>query len=397
MNSNDTWDPRSPAALANPLETYDNMRRKCPVAHSEYLNYSVFGHAEVMRIVNDHATFSSKASSHVSVPNSMDPPQHTAWRQLIDPYFSAARVQAFEPVCQQISKGLVQALPRNQSVELMFALAHPFSLRIQCAFLGWPASLHEPLRQWIIKKNLATLAADRHAIQAVATEFDATIRKLLQQRRAAGTQAPDDVTTSLLHASIAGRAITEQEIVSILRNWTVGELGTIASSVGIIANFLATHPDIQNNLRQNPEQIYAANDEILRIHAPLIANRRCPRQPVEIGGVKIPAGERITIMWAAANRDEKVFANPTQFSLEREPELNLLYGAGIHACPGAALARLELKTIIQALLADTHSIRPIADDPPSVAIYPASGYSELKLQLGHVDGAVAHYYKPKTP
>lgn len=383
MTSHQDWDPRAPEVLADPIAAYDRMRQRCPVAHSDYLHHSVFRHADVMRILTDHDTFSSRASRHVSVPNSMDPPEHTAWRALIEPYFGPDRMADFEPECRRICAELVAALPRNTSVEIMFGLAHPFALRMQCAFLGWPDSLHEPLRQWIHKKNVATLSGDAHAIAAVATEFDQTIRDLLQERRLAGDQAPDDATTRLMRATIHGRTPTEDEIVSILRNWTVGELGTMASSVGIIAHYLATHPGLQDQLRRDPALVHAANDEILRIHAPLIANRRSPTCPVRVGDTDVQPGERLTLIWASANRDEAVFGDPDEFRLDRDPALNLLYGAGIHACPGAPLARMELVAIIQALLADTWTLAPSKEHPPMPAIYPVSGYRQAILMLRH--------------
>jgi cytochrome P450 len=383
MSTIQDWDPRAPEVLADPIAAYDHMRQRCPVAHSEYLHHSVFRHADVMRILLDHKTYSSQASSHVSVPNSMDPPEHTAYRQVIEPYFSPARMAEFEPVCRAICAELVRALPRDADVEIMFGLAHPFALRMQCAFLGWPAKLHEPLLQWIHKKNVATLSGDSHAIAAVANEFDDTIRALLKSRRAAGDQAPDDATTRLLHETVNGQPLAEEEIVSILRNWTVGELGTMASSIGIIADYLARHPDLQQQLRAQPELVRPANDEILRIHAPLIANRRTPTCPVRLGDRQIQAGERLTLIWASANRDEHVFGDPDEFRLDRDPSLNLLYGAGIHACPGAPLARLELVAMIQALLADTRDITPVQDQPPMPAVYPASGYRQAHLHLHH--------------
>lgn len=381
MSSHQDWDPRSPEVLADPIAAYDHMRQRCPVAHSDYLHHSVFRHADVMRIVMDHDTFSSQASRHVSVPNSMDPPEHTAWRALIEPYFGPDRIAEFAPVCQAICDDLVGALPHNSSVEIMFGLAHPFALRMQCAFLGWPDSLHEPLRQWIHKKNVATLSGDTHAIAAVATEFDQTIRDLLKERRQAGDQVPDDATSRLMQATIHGRHPTEDEIVSILRNWTVGELGTMASSVGIIAYYLATHPALQDTLRQDPGLIRAANDEILRIHAPLIANRRTPRCPVHVAGTPLQAGDRVTLIWASANRDETVFGDPDEFRLDRDPALNLLYGAGIHVCPGAPLARLELERMIKTLLSATTRLQPSDEHPPIPAVYPASGYRQAILQL----------------
>lgn len=381
MTSPQDWDPRAPEVLADPIAAYDRMRHRCPVAHSDYLHHSIFRHADVVRILMDPQTFSSQASRFVSVPNSMDPPEHDAYRRMIEPYFDTQRMAAFEPVCRSISADLIAGLRVEAPCEIMFALAHPFALRTQCAFLGWPDSLHEPLLQWINQKNIATLSGDSHAIAAVATAFDETIRALLHARRQAGNLNADDATARLMRERVMGRPLADDELVSILRNWTVGELGTIASSVGIILNYLAHHPDVQQQLRDKPALVPVANDEILRIHAPLTANRRTPTCPVQIGGMSIAPGERLTLIWASANRDEAVFGDPDEFRLDRDPSLNLLYGAGIHACPGAPLARLELETVVQAALAGTCAIEPVPDQPPMRAVYPLSGYRQLTLRM----------------
>lgn len=131
-----------------------------------------------------------------------------------------------------------------------------------------------------------------------------------------------------------GRPLHRGEIVSILRNWTAGEVGTISAAVGILAHYVAVHPALQQDLRDDPTLLPAAIDEILRLHGPLVANRRVTTRPVEIRGRKIAAGERISLNWIAANRDGRVFADPEIFRLDRDPTANLLYGAGIHVCPG---------------------------------------------------------------
>ena len=245
-------------------------------------------------------------------------------------------MNAFEPECRRIADALVAELPRGEDFDLMTAFAQPFALRIQCAFMGWPASLHEPLRQWIGRNHAATRAGDRTAMAQIAVEFDGHIKQQLVVRRDAGEQAPDDVTSRLLHESINGRPLSDEEIVSIVRNWTVGELGTIAASVGIVVQYLAAHPALQAELRQQADALADAIDEILRIHAPLIANRRVTTCPVEIGGRRLEAGERLTLIWASANRDEAVFGDPDAFDPVRNRDNNLLYGAGVHVCPGAA-------------------------------------------------------------
>ena len=177
-----------------------------------------------------------------------------------------------------------------------------------------------------------------------------------------------------------GRHLTDEEIVSILRNWTVGELATISACVGILAHFMATEIPLQSQLRANPAQLPAAIDEILRIHAPLLSSRRITTAAVEIGGVTIAAGERITLDWASANRDGRVFESPLEFRLDRDPRMNLLYGAGIHVCPGAPLARLELLVLMEELLARTELA--LAPGRRRVgASYPASGFDSCPLQV----------------
>lgn len=374
------WDPRSASVLADQRRAYDQMREQCPVAWSDYAQWSVFRHADVNRILHDHRSFSSQVSRHISVPNGMDPPQHTAYRSIIESYFSLDRMTAFEPICRGIAEELACAVLKGKQTELMADFAHPFALRIQCAFMGWPLSLQGPLQSWVTRNNQATLVRDRTALAALAAEFEELIADLLAARRKPDTQN-NDLTAALMNEQINGRLLNELEIASILRNWTVGEIGTIAASVGIIGQFLANHPQVQQQLRDDPQKLWLANDEILRIHGPLVDNRRRTTCPVSIGERQIDAGVSITLNWIAANRDPEVFPEPNTFSLERDPAQNLLYGAGIHVCPGAPLARMELVICIGKLLEHSERLQLLDNDPATLATYPASGYARLPLQL----------------
>ncbi|TFH87688.1 cytochrome P450 [Billgrantia azerbaijanica] len=375
------WDPRAESVLEDQIAAYDALRSRCPVAYSDYLQWSLLRHADVRRVLEDHETFSNAASRHLSVPNAMDPPEHTRFRRLIEPYFGPEPMAAFAPRCRAIAEDLVARLPETGEVEAMAELGQDFALEIQCAFMGWPASLHEPLRDWTRRQHAATLAGDRQALGELALEFDGVIRDLLETRRAAGEAAPDDVTTRIMNETVEGRALSDEEIVSILRNWTVGELGTISASIGILVRYLAANPELQARLRGEPELLPAAIDEILRLDAPLMSNRRRTTRPVEIGGRHIPAGERLTILWGSANRDAAVFGDPDEFRLDRDPADNLLYGAGIHVCPGAPLARLELRLFMEALLAGTVHLAPMDGKPAVRARFPAGGYSRVPLRV----------------
>lgn len=382
-NPHESWDPRSPEVQSDQVRAYDELRAQCPVAHSEAFGWSLMRHADVVRALHDPETFSNAVSVHLNVPNGMDPPEHTRYREIVDRYFTAELVGAFEPDCRAIARELVADLPRGEVAFVMTRLAEPFALRVQTEYLGWPRALTEPLRDWAARSRDATASGDRSRTAAVAAEFDAIVTAMLDERRDAGPAAPDDLTTRLLHERIEGRPLSDEELVSTLRNWTAGELATIAASVGIVAHHLATRPQDQALLRAHPELVGPAVDEILRIHPPLISNRRVTTCPVTVGGTDLDAGERVTLLWASANRDEDVFGDPDELRLDRDPSLNLLYGAGIHWCPGAPFARMELRVVTEELLAATESLAPAPPDAgePERASYPASGFSRLPLVL----------------
>jgi cytochrome P450 len=373
------WNPRATEVLGDPLRAYDALRRRCPVARSDYLHWSVLRHADVMRVLHDPDNFGNAASSHVSIPNGMDPPEHTPWRALVERYFTPAQVAAFAPVARATVRPLVQALPAG-ALEWMEGFAHDCAVRLLCAFMEWPQQLEAPLREWTRRNQAATLAGDRQAMAAVAFEFDAQIRAQLEACRAQPRPGTDP-TSRLLRETIEGRPVRDDELVSILRNWTVGELSTLAASIGILAGYLAAHPDLQRRLRSHPELLGPAIDEILRIHPPLIANRRVVRQRACVGQRPLGGGARVTLLWASANRDEAVFGDPDAFRLDRDPALNLLYGAGLHVCPGADLSRLQLRVVIEELLAGTGELALESDRPAVHARYPAGGFSEIVLHV----------------
>lgn len=372
------WDPRSDDVLRDQRAAYDEMRRNCPVAYSDFSQWSVFRHADVTRIIHDPITFSNAVSQHLSVPNGMDPPEHTVYREIIDAYFSPERMNTFEPVCREIAINLLQA---RGEVELMTAVAVPFAVRGQCAFLGWTLDLEKPLADWTKRNYQATLAQDRQALSDIARELEEFIDEMLEERRQKGAGPEADITASLMHEKVWGRPLSNEEIASITRIWTVGEIGSIASSIGILVQYLAKHTDLQHQLRAEPSLLPVAIDEILRIHGPLVASRRITTCPVTIGERSIGAGERISLNWVSVNRDAEVFEEPDTFRLDRNPDDNLLYGAGIHVCPGAPLARMEMRVFMEEILQRTTQIQLAANESPIKAVYPASGFATLPINF----------------
>lgn len=375
------WDPKSEEVLRDQRMAYDQMRERCPVAYSGLMEWSLFRHEDVTRVLHNHETFSNSVSEHISVPNGMDPPEHTTYRRLIEPYFASERMDAFEPLCREIVMTLVQNTLASNEVELIIDFAQPFAARVQCAFLGWPAALHEPLIRWIIKNHEATIAQDRLTLSEHAREFEGIVDDILETCLQTGAKPEVNVSAALMHERVGGQPLRREEIASLLRNWTVGEIGTISAAVGILVHYLALHTELQMQLRADPGILPTAIDEILRIHAPLVANRRITTHPVKIGGRELGTGERISLNWMAANRDGRVFEAPDTFRLDRDPSKNLLYGAGIHACPGAPLARMELRVVMEELLKHSTAIELAPDKSPTNSCYPASGFSALPLKI----------------
>lgn len=388
-NPKPDWDARAPAVQQDQRAAYDRMRHTCPVAYDDYLGYTLFRHEDIAYALAHPEQFSNRVSTrHIAVPSGMDAPEHTAFRAINDKYYTPERMAAFAPACRAVIRTLIAETPRGEVVDIMDGFAQRYAMRIQNAFLGWPEALEAPLTAWIEKNRRATLARDPTAIAQVVLEFDGYIHDLLQERRDAGDAAPNDITTELLYDEVAlpegRRRMTEEELVSLLRNWTVGELSTVSASAGIVLHFLAAHPAEQQRLRENPAAIPAAVEEIMRLEDPLVSNRRITACPVHIGGRDLPAGSRVTLNWLSANRDEAAFPDAHEYRPERDQSANLVYGAGIHACPGAPLARLELRLLVEEVLAATASIR-FAGDGTAVsenAVYPVAGYSSVRVVLG---------------
>lgn len=385
------WNLRSDSVQKNQVAAYDAMRHTCPVAHDEFMGYSVFKNADVRHVVeNPHLYSNAVSTRHIAVPNGMDAPEHTAFRAINDKYFTPERMAAFEPKIRAVVRDLVAELPRGTETDVMGGFAQAYAMRIQNAFMGWPATLEKPLIDWIEKNRVATLRRDREQIARVALEFDTYIRELLDARRAqAAAGAATDVTAELLTDTVnlpgqPPRTMTDEEIVSLIRNWTVGELSTVSACAGIIVNFLARNPGEQQRLRANPAEIPAAVEEIMRLEDPLVTNRRVATEQTVLGGRTIPAGARVTVNWSSANRDEDAFEDALTYNPHRDQSNNLVYGAGIHVCPGAPLARLELRVLMEELLAGTESIR-VGDESQEPAtenaVYPVAGYAVVRAQF----------------
>jgi cytochrome P450 len=368
--------------VADQRAVYDALRARCPVAH-EGDAWVALRHAEVVAVATDPATYSSAVSARRAIPNSLDGAEHAAYRAVVDRFLTPERVAREEPQCRDHAAAIVDALPRDTTVRTIGQIGVPYAVRSQSTWLGWPAKLEDGLVSWMQDNHAATRSGDRSRTAEVADRFDQMIHALLDARRG---RPATDVTGELLGESVDGRPLTDEEVVSILRNWTAGDLGSLATSVGVIVHFLATHPDVQREVRGLVESgdrdaVEAAVEEILRIDDPFVANRRVTTREVELGGETIPAGGRVLVNWTAANRDPLVFGDPDAYDPVGHAAANLVFGIGPHVCPGRDLTLMELRVVTEELLARTAWIEPAPDRPAVRETPPVGGWARVPVVL----------------
>jgi cytochrome P450 len=369
----------SEPVLADQRGTYDRMRAACPVAESPR-GVTLFRHADVVAAAADPATFSSCASGHRMVPNSLDPPEHTAFRAIIDPFFTPDRMRSLEPRVRRIAREIIGTLPRGATVDAVTGIGYPFAVRAQAGWLGWQG-IEDELLAWMAQNHAATRSRDRSRTAAVAAAFDEIVLKQVRRRRQLGVAAADDPTTELLGVSVNGQLLSDADIVSILRNWTAGDLASMAAALGVVVYFLATHLDVQESLRARPAEMPAAIDEMLRIDDPFLVNRRVTTVQTRVAGFDLAPGTRVYLNWTSANRDESVFGDPDAYKPDDHARHNLVYGTGIHACPGRPLATMELVVATQTLLDLTGEVTLASDVEPVRETYPLGGWASVPVQL----------------
>jgi cytochrome P450 len=377
--------PDDLSATGRDLRAYtDELRPRHGVVRNVHGEWVLLRHELVVQAALDPDRFSSAVSSHLHVPNGLDSAEHAAYRQALDRFLGPEALAPFQDDFRRVAADLVASLPRGIGIDAVSGLGTRFAVRAQSAWLSWPAALEERLVAWVAENHAATRSGDRAWTKRVAEDFDALIRSVLEPRRSgASPGGVRDVTTELMRTEVDGRQLSDAEIVSVLRNWTGGDLGSIALCVGVLVHHLATHPQLQARLRAGvPDaELDAVLDEILRIDDPFVSNRRITTCPLTIGGVALPAAARVKLNWTSANRDESVFGDPNALDPRANSGRNLVYGIGRHACPGRLLATLEMRIVVRELLAATTSIALDPQQPAERAVSPVGGWTKVPVVL----------------
>src|ERR671921_710319 len=280
----------------------------------------------------------------------VDPPEHTRLRKLVQPSFTTSAIEKLRPRIQQIADDLLDVAEANaaergerapdRQMELISQFSYPLPITVICEMLGIPPQDREQTRHWSENLLSAQSPERMEEIRRNIGEFITYLRDLFARKR----ETPgDDLISQLLQVEVDGDRLTEDEILAmVFILFVAGHITT----VNLIANglfALLTHPEQAAKLRSDPGLVMNAVEEILRYYGPAeTTTARFAREDVELGGQTIAKGDPLLVVLAAADRDPARFADPQAFDITREDvNRHIAFGKGVHACLGAPLARLE--------------------------------------------------------
>jgi len=398
----------------NPLAYFARMREERPVTRALMPNgdraWLVTRYADVRAALADprlHKDWASKMTSPDWVPDEVtgylsvhllnaDPPDHTRLRKLVAKAFTARRVAGLRPRIEAITSALLdgieaRAVAGEATIDLIEAFAFPLPVTVICELLGIPLRDQDQFRAW--SNAVVASEGEPGSFRAAGVAMFHYFTGLIAAKRKAladGTGPGDDMVSALIVARGAheggdsGDSLDERELVAMLFLLLIAGHETTTNLIASGALALLTNPGELARLRTQPGLLPGAVDELLRFVNPLNhATERFTLEPVEIGGVTIPAREWVLCATASANHDAGRFPEADRLDVGRDAGGHVAFGHGIHFCLGAPLARLEGEVAFGALLSRFPSLS-LAADPSSLRWRPSSlihGLETLPVRL----------------
>ena len=352
------FDPYSLQCLEDPYPVYGALLEDAPLYHSEKRGFwAVSRHADIQRCARDWKTFSSRGgvdlSGSVGLAGpggflDMDPPRHDQLRRIVRSHFTPRAIGALEDTVRDHVRVIGAEIRARGGGDLGRDLARPLPLRLVCTLLGFPPADYGDLERWF--DPMVRRAPDTTAVPASAQRAAESLRAYIDDVAAQRARHPsDDLLSALVSAELRGE-LTVQERTGICVLLFLAGISTAAGLISTSLYLLEAHPVQRRALLREPAIIPTAVEELLRYVSPVQALARTTTRPVELYGSFLPEGARLLLVFAAANRDPRRFADPDELHLSRKAERNLGFGEGIHFCLGANLARLQMRVVLDTLL-----------------------------------------------
>ena len=388
LESGVSYDLTSSAFIEDPYRTYEQLRQKDPVHRMRLIEaWALTRYEDVQDVLVDPRRFTNAERNYDYMQYrtflDLDPPDHTRLRGLVSKAFTPRAVRELGPRIQELVDELLDAVAGKDRIDLISDFAFPLPVIVIAEMLGVPAKDRARFRAWSddialsVNPLLSSEQIDR-VQQATEDLFD-YFEGIIEQRR----QAPqNDMISALLAAEEEGDRLTHEELLSTLMLLLVAGNETTRNLIGNGMLALLKNPAQLQRLRDHPELLDSAINELLRYDSPVQIDSRNAIGDVEIGGKRIAAGQRILAIVGAANRDPDVFANPDELDIGRDEISHLSFGRGIHYCLGSPLAILEGRIAFTSLLARFSSIR-LASEPVFKEQIVLRGVEELWVEIEH--------------
>ena len=374
-----TYNPLSPSVYTDPYPTYERLRDKDPVHWSPLLDSWVFSrYKHVDSILRDHKRFSNDTRkrgnpSHIdesfdlnNQPSMLfrDPPDHTRLRALVSRAFTPAVIEGLAGHIRTIADDLLDQIDDPSGFDLMEAIAAPLPVIVIAELLGVPIEDRPQFQIWSrhrargLEPNITD--RERRLVTESGQELDAYFLKIIEQRR---QEPQDDLISGLVAAEEAGDKLSQAELLAMLRLLLIAGNETTTKLIGNGMLALLRNPEQMGALRQTPDLMSSAIEELLRFDAPVQLDVRVALEDVEFDGREVKKGQGIMVLLGSANRDPEVFSEPDRLDLSRQEANHISFGRGIHHCLGASLARLEGRLTFEAIMERFGDLRMQTDRP----------------------------------
>jgi cytochrome P450 len=385
-----SFDSSKAEFLEHEFETYDLLREHLPIAQvraaplmpgaPESTPYVLTRYDHVSEVLRNTGDFSSRIDIYPMrpwIPQAIDPPEHTSYRRILNPWFTADAMRALEPHIEAYAEKLLDAMLAHDEFDVVAGFADPLPTVIFCELMGYPDEDYGRIMQW---KNIIMHAADGHSrgraaafakarelglaadetkpmdpmlslqVRArTAGEVYAYFGELLERRR---SEPRGDLISRLLAAQYEGlRPLRQEELEDTMFLLFMAGLDTVASVLGLVVRGFAQDPVKRREFvlqMEDPRRLDAAVEELVRYHAIVTAPRRVTRELL-FHGVRFAKDDVVACVTQAANRDPEEFERRDELVFDRSPNRHTGFGIGPHRCLGIHLARRELRIGLRAL------------------------------------------------
>ena len=353
-----------PETWENPYPAYKEFRDRSPIAAQWPIvlldGTEIQAHTlmllkfdQVSAALRDPATFSSQNPAPGSVAPKLvmiqdDPPRHTRFRRLVNKAFTARRIAELEPWIKTVSDQLLDRIVAGGTVDAVDAFTMPLPVQVIARMLGIPGEDQPAFKRWsdsLVAFNGGDLTPSERVKNG--TDMLEYFGKIAATRR---EESGSDLISALVEADVEGERLEEWEILGFCILLLVAGNETTTNLMSNMLNIMVERPEMWHRLREDRSLVESAIEETLRFESPVQLLVRIVTRDIELAGRQIFQGQPVAVAFGAANRDPAAFSDPETFSLDRDPSKQLGFGAGIHYCLGAPLARVEAQVMLNGML-----------------------------------------------